>query len=126
MYRARWHSLTSGGILFTKCAHRAHRATDPELRNPTRGAAAALGLTQKFDMPLMLSPSGRLAALKKPGWPTVSRFALSCEYDKKTAASKLTPPKPTTPGGIGVPSPGYTPKPTLNVSEMLFVNVASR
>src|SRR5262245_37420192 len=38
MYRARWHSLTSGGILFTKCAHRAHRAADPELRNPTRGA----------------------------------------------------------------------------------------
>jgi len=33
MYRARWHSLTSGGILFTKCAHRAHRAADPELRN---------------------------------------------------------------------------------------------
>src|SRR5262245_45787815 len=31
--------LTSGGILFTKCAHRAHRAADPALRNPTRGAA---------------------------------------------------------------------------------------
>src|SRR5262249_49510985 len=39
IYGARWHSLTSGGILFTKCAHRAHRAADPALRNPTRGAA---------------------------------------------------------------------------------------
>jgi hypothetical protein len=28
-----------GGILFfTKCAHRAHRAADPALRNPIRGA----------------------------------------------------------------------------------------
>ena len=29
------------------------------------------GVTQKFDMPLMLSPAGRLASLKKPGWPRV-------------------------------------------------------
>jgi hypothetical protein len=62
-------------------------------------AFASLEVTQKFDIPLILSPAGRLAALKKPGCPEASKAALSCEYVVKTAVLKLAfPPETGDPG----------------------------
>src|SRR5437764_13884071 len=75
-------------------------------------------------MPLMLSPAGRLAPVKKLGWPEVSRAVLNCEYVKKTAALVLT--AATAVFWLFSVCPPYDPKPTLNVNVMLFVNVAVR
>jgi len=38
----------------------------------------------------MLFPAGRLAGVKKSGWPKVSRSCLSCEYVRKNTAFELT------------------------------------
>jgi hypothetical protein len=44
-----------------------HEAVDGVGKEPE--TAPTLELTQKFETPSMLLPAGRLAALKKPGWP---------------------------------------------------------
>ena len=72
----------------------------------------------------MLSPAGRLAPVKKLGWPEVSRAVRNCEYVKKTAALVLT--AATAVFWLFSVCPPYDPKPTLNVNVMLFVNLAVR
>src|SRR5262249_61196037 len=52
--------------------------------------APTLELTQKFVKPLMLLWAGRLGALKKLGWPKVSRYCLSWEFVRKNAEAVLT------------------------------------
>src|SRR5262249_48334977 len=86
--------------------------------------APTLELIQKFVKPLRLLPAGRLAALKKPGWPKVSRSVLSCEYVNVNTASELTSASEM--NWLGITWPRYDPKPTSNTTEMLSVNVASR
>src|SRR5258708_30047590 len=87
-------------------------------------SAPTLELTQKFVTLLMLLPAGRLAALKKLGWPKVSRSCRSCEYGKKNTAFSLTSASEMF--WLGNRWPAYDPKPTLNTTEMLLVNVESR
>src|SRR6516162_1683296 len=72
----------------------------------------------------MLVPAGRLAALKKPGWPKVSRSFRSCEYDNVNTAFELTSAVERV--WLFNTWPRYDPKPTSNVTVMLFVNVESR
>jgi hypothetical protein len=76
-------------------------------------------------MPLMLSPAGRLTALKKPGWPEVISLSLSCEYVTKTTAFGAPKP-PFSPSSGFISRPLIDPKPTLSVRVMSFVNVASK
>src|SRR5207248_9411128 len=51
--------------------------------------APTLELIQKFVLPFRLVSAGRLAALKKPGCPKVSRSCLSCEYVNVNKAAEL-------------------------------------
>jgi hypothetical protein len=88
---------------------RPNAGADPEVRRAVDTVAA-----------------GRLAALKKPGWPKVSRSFRSCEYDKKNPAAELASPVEMVWLFSIWPFPGYDPKPTSNVTVMLFVNVESR
>src|SRR5262245_38307286 len=89
-------------------------------------AAPVLVLIQKSDWPLMLSPAGRFAPVKKLGWPKVSRFCLNCAY--VTVIGRLVPPKAWFgPMGWRWPVSGFRndPRATSILTVILFVIVLS-
>jgi hypothetical protein len=109
------HPLCAGG----ETGADADEAVDVVGKEPENRPDAGADVKVRFAVE---AGAGRqIGGIEKPGWPKVSRSCRSCEYVKKNTAFELTSASEMV--WLFNVTPWYDPKPTLNTTEILSVNV---